>query len=180
MGNMVAAAGPKAPKAIMRAVNRTGDMAYTQMVRSLTKQSGMKHKVIRKALKKSKSWTGSSAGAGARDAYVIHSQGGNVRLKYFKARETRKGVTAAPWNRRRLYAQHFIKAGRYPHRVGWQGGGHVYKREGSKRAPIVQVRSGLYIPDEMIKGASRDAFFSTIQSRLPERLRHELLRILAR
>ena len=43
--------------------------------------------------------------------------------KYFKARDTRKGVSASPWNHRRIFAGMFTKGGRFPKRMGLRLGG---------------------------------------------------------
>jgi hypothetical protein len=39
-GNMIGALGQDGPKAVNRALNRTGDMARTRVVRELAKQTG--------------------------------------------------------------------------------------------------------------------------------------------
>lgn len=158
----------RAPAAIGRAIKRTGDMTKTRMVRSLTKQTGLRREVIARALK--------AKPAGV--TYAIKSRGGNVHLKYFKARETRKGASAAPWNKRRVYAGTFIKGGRFPHRVALNLGGQVYRRSGAGRLPITSQRSGLYIPKEMITGATGAEFLSAVRSILPQRLQHEIAAIL--
>lgn len=170
--NMLAAAGKGAVPALNRAVNRAGDMAKTAMVRVLAPQTGLKPKVIRKALSSKKA----NATNGA--TYVIYSKGGDIRLKYFAARETRKGVSAAPFSNRQIFAGTFIKGGRFPNRVDIGMGGHVFKRTGAARKPIVLQRSGVFIPEEMISGASGAAFHSTAERVLPDRLAHELLRLL--
>lgn len=159
----------QAPGAIARAVVRTGTMAKTRMVRALVKQTGLKRAVLARAL------VGKQAGG----SYQIHSRGGNVHLKYFGARETRKGVSAAPWNKRRVFAGAFTKGGKFPHRVGLKLGGQVYMRTGKGRAPIVSQRSGLYIPKEMISGASEQEFLAAVATILPQRLQHEIAAILA-
>jgi hypothetical protein len=158
----------RAPAAISRAVRRTGDMTKTRMIRSLTKQTGLRREVIVRAIK--------AFPAGM--TYSMKSRGGDVHLKYFKARETRKGASAAPWNKRRVYAGAFIRGGRFPHRVGLSLGGQVYRRTGKSRTPIVSLRSGLYIPKEMIGGATGAEFLSAVRSILPQRLAHEIAAIL--
>ena len=56
-GNMIGALGQDGPKAVNRALNRTGDMARTRVVRELAKQTGLPQKTIRKAVKvKRSSW----------------------------------------------------------------------------------------------------------------------------
>jgi hypothetical protein len=156
------------PGALRSAVKHTGDKATSAMRSALVPQTGLKRGVLVRAVK------GKSTGSG----YEIKSHGGNIRLKFFGARETRKGVTAAPWNSRRLYAGTFLKGGRFPNRVTLKMGGNTLKRAGKSRLPIHGVRSGLYIPEEMVKGGSEAAFYSTLESDLAPRIAHELARIL--
>ncbi len=184
LGNQIGAAGKNAPVALARAINHTGAKARTQMVRALVPQTGLKRKTIVKALRENK------ASAGAL-TYTIKSHGGNIRLKHFGARETRVGVSAAPWGRRSVYAHTFMKAGWWPTRItkgNWNG--QVFERVGSKTTTqhgtkgyrgmdrFTVVRSGLFIPDEMVQGASAAAFNSAAAADLPARLEHELGRIL--
>lgn len=160
--------------ATARALNRSSDMARTQMVRSLTVQTGLKRKVIVAALKSSK-----RAAAGSLFA-VISSHGGDVRLKSFGPKETAGGVSASPWGQRRVYAKTFIRGGTFPNRHGgpFGGNGHVYVRSGRGRFPLKAARSGLYIPVEMITGRTEETFFAAVNSVLPARLDHELSRLL--
>ncbi|HYD07803.1 MAG TPA: phage tail protein [Reyranella sp.] len=173
LGNMLGAAGGKAPLALARAVNHTGAKAKTAMTRALPQQTGLKPRTIRKALHSRQMWPGRSG------RYAISSSGGDVRLKFFGARETAKGVSAAPWRKRRLYRGAFIKGGLPEHRVPLNMGRHVFRRVGgAKRLPIEPVRSGLYIPREMVSGESQAAFYGVVSRDLPNRLGHELGRLL--
>ena len=175
LGNLIGAAGKNAKPALARAINHTGDKAKTQMTRALTAQTGLKRRVIVKALRVNKASPGALT-------YTIKSAGGNVGLKYFGARETRSGVSAAPWNNRSIYPHTFMKAGWWPNRVvksNWNG--QVFERTGSKTANMdrfQKARSGLFIPEEMVKGATAEAFNSTAAADLPGRLEHELGRAL--
>ncbi|WP_316207581.1 hypothetical protein [Bradyrhizobium sp. SZCCHNR3118] len=158
----------RAPKAISRAIARTGAMTKTQVVRSLTAQTGLNRQVIVRAVK---------AKPGLM-SYALLSRGGDVSLKYFGARETRRGVSAAPWNHRQVFAGTFIKGGRFPKRVPLPFGGQVMARTGSSRLPIAKRKSGLFIPKEMVSGATAAAFLKTVNTVLPVRLQHELQAIL--
>ena len=176
LGNAIGAAGKNAPVALARAINHTGAKARTGMIRALVPQTGLKRKVIVKALRESKASPGALT-------YAIKSHGGNIRLKHFGARETRVGVSAAPWGKREVYAHTFMKAGWWPRRVAkgnWNG--QVFERVGSRTNSGMDrfqvVRSGLYIPEEMVQGASAAAFNSIAASDLPARLEHELGRVL--
>jgi hypothetical protein len=162
----VGAAGKNAPKALMRAINHTGKKAKTKMVRALADQTGLPLKTTRKALREK------TAGVGG--AYTIESKGGNIRLKFFKAKETRAGVSAAPWNKRRVYPSTFMRGGRFPKRKDLGMGGAVLQRTGRGRTPLRTVKSGLFIPKEMVTGQTAGAFYDTARRELPPRLLHEL------
>lgn len=164
-------AGPKAPLAIRRAINRTGVSAAVNVEKALVVQTGLKRGVIHRAVKR-------KPGAAGQLSFVLKSRGGDISMKYFKARETRKGVSAAPWGHRRIFAGTFIKGGKFPHRVALKLNGQVFYREGRARKPIIKKKSGLFIPNEMITGASRAAFFAVVRTVLPARLQHEIRAIL--
>jgi hypothetical protein len=168
--NMLHAAGKQAPLAMIRAVNHTGDKARTQMRRVLVTQTGLSMKTIRKAVKSKRAFNGG--------AYEIKSRGGDIRLQFFKARETRKGVSAAPWNQWQVYAGTFMRGGHFPNRSGMVAGGAVVRRVGKGRYPLRGEKSGLFIPTEMVSGSSQAAFFATVERDLPNRIAHELYRVL--
>lgn len=172
--NMLGALGAEAPKAVNRAINRTGDMARTQVVRTLTKQTGLPQKVIRRSVRVTRSsWEDLT--------YTLKSAGGDVALKYFRKRETREGVVAnlGAARGRVLFARTFFKGGAFPHRVDLSTfGGHVLDRLSEERFHLAKVRSGVFIPQEMVEGATADAFERSVQQNLPRRLDHEISRLL--
>lgn len=154
-----------------RGVNRAGDMARTQVRRTLTKQTGLKRQTIVKAVRVSRSNP-------AVLTYEMTSHGGDVSLKYFGARETRKGVSAAPFGQRKVFAGAFMKAGWWPNRVtkpGWNG--QVFMRVSDAKLPIEKQKSGVIIPAEMVKGATATAFNTTVARVLPQRIEHEIRRL---
>lgn len=161
-------AGAQSPKILKRAVNHTGAKATVAMRKALVPQTGLKRRTLDKAVK------GAPSGSG----YVIRSQGGDVRLKYFGARETSKGVSAAPWNSRRVYGGTFIRSGWWPNRRGVIANGQVLRRSGASKFPVKVVRSGLFIPQEMVIGQSEAAFYRTLDTDLAPRIAHELGRVL--
>lgn len=165
-------AADKNPDALRRAVNHTGDKARTAVRRVLVIQTGLKPKTINKAVQSTR------ASAKGNPSYVIKSRGGNIRLKYFAPRETRLGVTAAPWGKRKLYATTFMKGGQFPNRVALKLNGAVVMRAGRQRKPLVTPKSGLFIPKEMVTGASAQAFFDVVSTSLPARIAHEIKRTL--
>lgn len=167
----VHAVGNKLPIAAMRAANHTGQKAKTKVVRALTKQTGLKRKTIAKAVKEYKANP-------THMMYEMHAKGGDIALKYFAPRETRAGVSANPFGKRQVFAGHFIKGGRFPNRSNPIIGGHVFERRGRERLPIDKIKSGVIIPDEMIKGETQEAFESTVRQELAPRLYHELKRLM--
>jgi hypothetical protein len=171
-GNMIGALGQDGPKAVNRALNRTGDMARTRVVRELAKQTGLPQKTIRKAVKVNRSsWQDLE--------YRLSSSGGDVSLKYFKARETRPGVTALVRGERELFAGAFIRGGSFARgRVALNMGGHVFQRTGV-RTELKKLKSGVFIPIEMVEGATAAAFEGLVSDVLPRRLDHEINRVLA-
>lgn len=172
LANAFASAGAQAPHAIRRGLNRTGDKVRTQVKRALVPQTGLKAAVINRAVKAKRANYGNLA-------YELRSRGGNVSLKYFGARETRKGVSAAPHGQRQIFPGAFIKGGRFPGRVALRMGGHVFKRTGAGRTPIEKQKSGVYIPDEMVSGNSERVFYAEASKRLADDVAHELYAILA-
>ena len=95
-------------------------------------------------------------------SYTIWSRGGNVRLRYFNAREGGGGVTADPWGASTFYPRAFMTSGLAPNRApAAKLNGQVYTPVGVKwYGSIQQQRSGLYIPTEMTRGATAASFES--------------------
>lgn len=154
----------KARNAFRRAINEAGRDTKTPTKRALAKQTGLKISVAGKALKETK------ASASTLE-FKLTGQGGDIALKYFGARETRAGVSAAPFGQRDIFQGAFIKGGRFPNRVDIGKGGHVFER-GYRVAklPIAKVKSGVVIPDEMVKGITAQTFQRIGQSKLGEKV----------
>jgi len=173
-GNMLGALGKNAPKVITRALNRTGDMGKTHVVRALAKQTGLPQKTIRKAVKvKRASWQDLE--------YSLTSSGGDVALKFFKKRETPDGVVAHLGTARGkvLFDRTFFRGGAFPRRVNLSAfGGHVLDRVSEYRFDLKVVKSGVFIPIEMVEGETADAFEAVVADVLPRRLDHEISRSL--
>ena len=116
------------PKVAARALNRTGAKAVTLMVRELTAQTGLPRKTLKRAVEAQR--------AGEKQlAFVLKTRGGNINLRFFKARETRQGVSAAPLGKRVIIPHTFMKAGRFPNRVPFTSrskgmNGNVFVRVG--------------------------------------------------
>ena len=79
----------KFPKVLPREINKVGARAKTQVIRNLTKQTGLPRKTIVKAVK-------TTLAGGRRLSYEMVTRGGNIRLKFLAPKETRPGVVAKP------------------------------------------------------------------------------------
>lgn len=140
------------PKVIPQEINKVGDRVRTQVVRTLTKQTGLPKKTIQKAVVT----YGASPG---KYLYTLKSEGGDIRLRFFKPRETRKGVVAKPWGRPTTYPGAFMKGGKFPKRVeSAYLTPDVWRRLNKSGTRITQQKSGVRIPVEMITGATAEAF----------------------
>ncbi len=159
----------KMRQVLQRGVAYAGDRAKTQVTRALTAQTGLKRATIVRAIKVKRPNYGDLT-------YEMRTRGGDISLKYFAPRETRKGVSAKPFGQRQVFAGSFLKGGRFPNRVPLNMGGHVFQRSGAARVPIELLDSGVVIPAEMVKGATADAFTSTVARVLPQRVEHEITR----
>lgn len=170
--NQLKALGKDAPKALQRAVARAGDSTRTQVVRALTKQTGLPRATIVRAIKTRRpSWTDFT--------YTMTTTGGDISLKYFQPRETAKGVTAKPFGKRDLFEGSFLKGGKWPNRAEKMAfGGHAFHRVGSGRLPVEMTKSKVIIPDEMVKGETEAAFREHGMKMLEKRVAHEIGRLL--
>lgn len=155
--------------------------------RALSDQTGLPKRTGKKAYRQ-----GGERATPANLTYIVNGRGGNISLRYFKPRETRKGVSAAPMNNRQIFAGTFMRAGWWPKRVvkpGWNrqvferiGDGHSYTqwfdagrtrfrlRSGTK---FDKVKSGVFIPIQMVQGLAGEAWRQGAR-RLQPRIEHEV------
>lgn len=153
-------AGRKAPQAIARTLNWVGDVARTQVTRTLAAETGVSYGTVRKQLRVKR--------ARATDLnYDIGVSGAHIPLAEFKARQAKLGVSAAPWGQRRVFAHTFIVP---------KLGGQVFVREGKGRFPIRKLW-GPSLPVELLRGKAPEAFQRVAEQALPARMQHELDRL---
>ena len=157
-------AAERAPAVLARAVNQTAVATRKAMVPVLTAQTALPGKTIVRALKQ-------TAATEATLTATIASAGGDISLKYFKPVETAPGVSAAPRGARQVYVHSFMKAGRFPNRIdkpNWHG--QVFVRAGGTtrtgKARFTRVRSGEYIPTEMVTGNTASTFTAVSTTQL--------------
>lgn len=174
------AAGKRAPVGIARALNRTGVPTSGEYIREARRALGLKNIVSRKGgvrsvdnyVKRAVSHRRANAG---RLTYSVAGFGGPIPLKYFGARETRRGVSAAPLNRRQVFAGSFQKGGLFPNRINrkFNPGLNVFIRTGKGKFPIRRL-FGPSFPQGMLEPKPVSTFESGAQRRLDKHLLHEL------
>lgn len=169
----VVALHSKLPNVLPRIINQVGDRTKTQVTRALTKQTGLPRRTIVKAIGRP-----TRAHAGSL-SYTMATEGGDIRLTYLAPRETRKGVSAAPWGKRKVFADTFMRGGRFPNRVAAPRlGGHVWRRLDTAGRQITQARSGVVIPAEMTSGATAAAFEAIAAPLLKQRVEAAIAKLM--
>lgn len=160
-GNQLAVLGEGQARVIMsRSLNHEGDKGRTQVKRALVQQTGIKYGLINQAMKTIYSTPASLT-------YTLEARGTETNLNLFGARQGQRGVSAAPWNTRRVFKSTFM-IGRY--------GGRVFRRVGKSRFPIKPM-FGPNIAREIVKDESKAAFEAG-SANIADRVAHELSRVL--
>jgi hypothetical protein len=158
-----AAAGLKGPYALAKAIDSVGNRTTTQVKRSLVLQTGAKYGRVSAAIV-----TRQAMGAGE-GSYQIVARDVYLSLKEFGPKQTKKGVSAAPWRKRRVFPHTFIGPG-----------GHVFERVvvGGKRVGRLPLHklSGPAIPKEMVKDETEATFFAFTARELPIAIEKALLK----
>ncbi|MFD2679109.1 phage tail protein [Camelimonas lactis] len=150
----------EAREAASRAVNRGGDMAKTAMTRELVRATGINYQKVKTVMTTRRSLP-------ATLSYTVEGRGNETNVGLFKARQVKRGASAAPWNKRKIFRKSFIVPA---------FGGKVYVRRGAERFPL----KGLFGPNiarEMRKGEPLNAWDRTAQNVTERRLLHELGRL---
>jgi hypothetical protein len=160
-------AGDEGLSTMAAALNEGGEAVREQTVAAETAQTGLPQDTLDRAQQE-------IPASGGALQYTIYSKGGNIRVKYFHPVEGAGGVTAFPWGSAHFFSGAFITSGRIGARYPVAKlNGHVYERrnpmdrgwnrkEGWRKkqhpSKITQTRTGLYIPTEMVRGATAAAF----------------------
>ena len=92
-------------KAMVTALNKVGAEVFTQAKRELKDATGLKVGVVAKGLAKDKARRGD-------ETYTIRIKSRYKNVIEFGARQTKKGVSAKVWGKRRVYKHAFIASGK--------------------------------------------------------------------
>jgi len=145
----------------IRAVNHVGNKGYTAMARATARQAGLKVGDTKKVMKKRLAHAGDPT-------FRIIARGAHFPAYKFAGRQTRKGASAAPWRKRRVFPGTFVAR---------MASGHVgiFRRLSSRRLPVKELW-GPAVPVEMMKTEPKAVFERLVATDLPKRLEHELTR----
>ena len=156
-GNQLAMLGAKEAHAAMKsALWRGGNEARTQVKRTLTKQTGIKYGLIDKAIE-----TKFREKPGL--LYALEATGEETNLNLFGAVQRKKGVSARPWNVRRVFRSSFFVRGK------------VYHRLTPKRGPIEPLY-GPNIARELVKDQTKALWELAVPPAIMKRVEHEIAR----
>lgn len=156
-GNRLASLGEEGARTVMsRGLNHEGDKGRTQVKKALVRQTGIKYGLINQAVNTKYSTP-------ATLTYTIEARGSETNISLFGARQRKKGVSAAPWGKRRIFKHSFVVP-RYS--------GRVFVRRGADRFPLKPL-FGPNIARELVKDESRDAFLAG-SAGIADRIAHEI------
>jgi hypothetical protein len=150
------------PKATGMAINKTATNVKSAASKLIAKQMGTTQKVVNSKARLSKS-------SRVRDFAVITYSGKPLNLVRFGARQTKKGISAAPWGNRRVFPGTFYGNDRRT----------VFKRQTKARLPIKSVY-GPSIPQEAAREAVGKASQQVVNIRFPVHFRAALNRLTSR
>ena len=145
--------------AVSKAIDEVGNKVKTQVIRSVARQAGVKYGAVRNVI-----FVKQAMGEGS-GKFVMVARDATLSLKEFGPRQTRAGVSAAPWGKRRVFPHTFIGPN-----------GHVFARamnEGKRvgRKPIYKL-FGPNIPKEMVKDEAEKTFYRETKSCSARRLKN--------
>ena len=140
-------------KALVTSLNKVGAKVFTQAKRELRDATGLKAGVVAKGLKKDKARKGD-------ETYSIFIKSRYKNVIEFGARQTKRGVSAKVWGKRKVYRGAFIGSGRN------SGKQLVFKK--SKHNPKrIEAVHGASLPREFERQGMAKLFNKKIKTRFP-------------
>jgi len=175
-GNMAGALGEKKARvAFARAVNRTTNSVAGRVIKAIVRQSSIPRAEVVKAIRVRLAAHNISTSNPTAVEGRIWASGMPLSLKAFKPKQFKPGTRAKVWGKHQMYPHTFmgprpgVKAGKLQ--------GHVFVRVTGDRLPIQKVW-GPSVPQEMVRDLSAKIFHETVAEMLPQRVEHELSRML--
>jgi len=140
-------------KALVTSLNKIGAEVFTQAKRELRDATGLKAGVVAKGMKKDKARRGD-------EEYPIFIKSRYKNVIEFGARQTKRGVSAKVWGKRKIYRGAFIGSGRN------SGKRLVFKKlkDDPKR---IEALHGASLPREFHRQDMEKIFKKKIKTRFP-------------
>ena len=140
-------------KALTTSLNKIGAEVFTQAKRELRDATGLKAGVVAKGLKKDKARKGD-------ETYSIFIKSRYKNVIKFGARQTKKGVSAKVWGKRRIYKGAFIGSGR-------NSGKQLVFGKSKRKKNKLKALHGASLPREFHRGDMEKIFNKKIKTRFP-------------
>ena len=153
---------PKSRRAISRGLNKTAGNVRTAASVAIRRRRALSAKVVRNAL----------AIRRATPSKLVSSlvvTGKPIPLRDYKARQTKKGVTAQVSPGKRKLITHRGNAAFIVQKLS----GHVFARQGKGRLPIKKL-FGPSLPSTFVQQEVRAAWTATARDALPKRIAEEV------
>ncbi|WP_455478695.1 hypothetical protein V3565_02225 [Bartonella sp. B10] len=161
---------PRLNWALRNAVNTAAKQVERFIERKVSEVSSAKSKRVKQGV-----YVKTKATAKFPEADIIGS-GTSLPLKFFKAKETKRGVIYTMFGARKILPHGFIKGGKFPKRVNLRrGGGNVFQRAGGDQFPIVK-QEGVSIAEVMSKPEIAHFIVQHANERLTKNIQIQLAR----
>ena len=141
------------PKALVTSLNKVGAEVVTQAKRELKDATGLKAGVVAKGMKKDKARRGD-------ETYTINIKSRYKNVIEFGARQTKKGVSAKVWSKRRVYKGAFIGSGR-------NSGKQLVFGKSKRKKNKLKALHGASLPREFHREDMAKIFNKKIKTRFP-------------
>ncbi|WP_455481267.1 hypothetical protein V3564_02585 [Bartonella sp. B12(2025)] len=163
----------KAPRlnwALRNAVNTAAKQVERFIELKVSKVTSAQSKRVKKGV-----YVKSKATAKFPEADIVGS-GTALPLKFFKAKETKRGAVYTMFGARKILPHGFIKGGKFPQRVNLRrGGGNVFQRAGGDQFPIVK-QEGVSIAEVMYNPEIAHSIVQCANERLTKNIQRQLAR----
>jgi len=140
-------------KALVTALNKVGAEVVTQAKRELKDATGLKAGVVAKKIKKDKARRGD-------EEYSIFIKSRYLNVIEFGARQTKRGVSAKAWGKRKIYRGAFIGGGR-------NSGKRLVFRQAKDNPKRAVALHGASLPREFERQDMEKIFNKKIKTRFP-------------
>ncbi|WP_332060811.1 hypothetical protein [Bartonella sp. CB74] len=162
----------KAPRlnwALRNAVNTAAKQVERFTERKVSEVASAKVKRVKRGV-----YIKSKATTNFPEADIVGS-GTPLPLKFFKAKETKRGVTYMMFGTKKILPHGFIQGGKFPQRVNLKMGGNVFQRVKGDQFPIAK-QEGVSIAEVMFQSEIASSIAEYANERLTKNIQIQLAR----